>query len=139
VTPAELGFNVPLSTRWGARLVLLQQPFTRVAAVLGAGRESCVLGPGERCSIAGREIGLAELQQSGAQRTLARVSVDGRESWLLPGMALDLGAGARLALSRVERETALALRVRHAPGNPWALVAALLLAAGVALMARRFV
>jgi hypothetical protein len=139
VTPAELGFNRPLSTGWGARLVLLQQPFTRALAVLAAGEENCVLAPGERCSLAGRAVAVVEVQATDAHGPLLRVSVDGRESWLMRGMALDLGPGGRLVLSRVERENALAVRVRHAPGNPWALAAALLLALGVALMTRRFV
>jgi hypothetical protein len=53
------------------------------------------------------------------------------------------GAGARLALLsdlgrlRATGEPAILLRVREAPGNPWALAAALVMAAGVALLWRK--
>jgi hypothetical protein len=56
---------------------------------------------------------------------------------------LSAGAGARLALLaefgrlRATGEPAILLRTREAPGNPWALAAAILMAAGVALMWRK--
>jgi hypothetical protein len=56
---------------------------------------------------------------------------------------LSAGAGARLALLaefgrlRGTGEPAVLLRTREAPGNPWALAAALVLVGGVALMWRK--
>ena len=49
-----------------------------------------------------------------------------------------LADGSRLSLAGVEMHPAILLRRRHAPGNPWALLASLLLTLGLAIMWRRF-
>ena len=51
---------------------------------------------------------------------------------------LALSACTNLTLLGVKREAAVALRLRHAPGNPWALFAAVILVLGIVLMWRRF-
>jgi hypothetical protein len=44
-----------------------------------------------------------------------------------------------LSLERFATRPAILLRGRHAPGNPWALLASLLLALGLLMMWRRFI
>jgi hypothetical protein len=59
------------------------------------------------------------------------------ERWVLAGGDAVLPGGGQVRLEGVEGVPAVRLRGRHAPGNPWALAAAVLLAGGVALLWRR--
>jgi hypothetical protein len=139
VGQAVLGYNEPLSSRLGSHLVLLQRPISlQAAALLASAGDRCTIKRGESCALAGREIRLDELRLTGAHGALAHVAVDGRSGWLMQGRETPVDPGLALTLLGVERETAVAVRLRHAPGNPWALFAAILLTLGVTLMWRRF-
>ena len=69
---------------------------------------------------------------------MARVVLGDRSGWVMQGQATPVDSGPPLMLIEATVEPGLAVRLRHAPGNPWALLAAILLTAGIALMWRRF-
>jgi len=137
-TTTVLGYNEPISRRFGADLVLLQQPVTIATATLVSGEDRCTVVPGGTCTLAGREFELADLRIKEAHGAMANVVIGERTGWIFPGQSVSVDDGPPLLLSRVGREAAVAVRLRHAPGNPWALFAALWLVAGVLLMWRRF-
>jgi hypothetical protein len=140
VESGVMGYNEPLSDRFGSNLVLFQRPVSiPVEAVLATGDERCTLARGGRCRLGGREIHLVDLRDSGAHGMLARVIVAGRDGWIPAGVPQTLGPGLVFTLTHVERQTGALVTWRRAPGNPWALAAALFLVVGVALMWRRFV
>jgi hypothetical protein len=58
--------------------------------------------------------------------------------WLGTDGELALAGGRPVQLVTVAPEPAIALRLREAPGNPWALAAAAVMTAGLALLWRRF-
>lgn len=140
VETAVLGYNQPLSSGLGATLVLLQRPVPiPVAAVLTSGGERCTLPRGGRCRLGGYDIHLADLRDSGAHGMLARIITAGRDGWIALGAPQPFAQGFVVTLAHVERETGAAVTWRRAPGNPWALGAAIFLIVGVGLMWRRFV
>jgi hypothetical protein len=69
-----------------------------------------------------------------------RQAVDGTAEVLslMSGQLTTPAGGSLLSLAGIEARPAILLRRRHAPGNPWALLASLLLALGLAMMWRRF-
>ncbi|MFH1810288.1 MAG: hypothetical protein ABIJ09_16200 [Pseudomonadota bacterium] len=141
-----VAYNAPLSTGWGQTLYLVLKHSQRLGAiVLRRGDATCSLEPqGEPCALGDAHVVLRAVQDMGAHgHTLARVGVrsgDGTwtETWLTRGRDLVLTGGATIQLERFEQRPALLLRGRRAPGNPIALVAALMLVGGLALMWRRF-
>jgi hypothetical protein len=150
VEAAEVGFNQPLSGGLGSRLALLQdQGRAPVAhlALLGArqGEGRCALAQGQACQVAGESVellGLGQAPGTGTPAALLRAAgPDGApaERWVVAGELLALRGGRPLRLEAVEVEPAVLLRPRHAPGNPWALGAAVLLVAGTLLMWRRLI
>ena len=58
--------------------------------------------------------------------------------WLIPGRSKRLADGSLLSLAGIETRPGILLQRRHAPGDPWALLASILLAIGLAMMWRRF-
>lgn len=137
-TTTVLGYNEPISKRFGADLVLLQQPVSIATATLVSGEDQCTVSPGGTCTLAGREFGLADLRVKDAHGAMANVVIGDRTGWIFSGQSVSVDAGPPLLLSQVGREAAVAVRIRHAPGNPWALLAAIWLVAGILLMWRRF-
>jgi hypothetical protein len=133
-----LGYNQPISRRLGADLVLLQQPVAISSATLVSGGDRCTVIPGGTCTLGGREFLLADLRVKEGHGAMAEVVVGEREGWIFPGQPVAVDTGPPLMLAQVGREAAVAVRLRHAPGNPWALVSAILLVVGVLLMWRRF-
>jgi hypothetical protein len=140
-----VGYNQPLSEGWGARLALLQEFGRAPVARLSSGEASCVLVEGQRCLVGGEQVELVRLGAApgmGGGAALVRAAGPGgmvQERWLAAGALLPLRTGRPLSLDEVAEEPALLLRVRETPGNPWALVAAAVLALGTALMWRRLV
>jgi hypothetical protein len=59
--------------------------------------------------------------------------------FLLPQRPHRLSDGTLLRLEGMRQVPLLIVRARHAPGNPWALLASLLLVLGCLLMGRRWV
>jgi hypothetical protein len=144
-----VGYNAPLSSGGGARLALLGDLGGTFVARLGSGAERCVLAEGQTCGLGGGEVrllGFAPGQGGpGAVVRFTPPSAAGRGGAGGEVRVLSRGAeavftwGAVLRLDAVAREPAIVLRAREAPGNPWALGAALLMAVGVALLWRKLV
>jgi hypothetical protein len=140
---AEVGFNQPLSEGFGARLALLQEFGQAPSARFSSLGTRCELLEGQRCVLDGVPIELAALAQvpgSPGLTALVRASgPDGAtvERWLSPGGLLPLARGRPLSLDQVGEAPAVLLRVRETPGNPWALLSALVLSCGVAFLWRR--
>jgi hypothetical protein len=142
VSAAEVGYNAPLSAGGGARLALLAEMGRVRVARLASGSDDCAVAEGGSCRIAGEEVSLLAVAPGpgGAPATLVRArGPSGREEtrWLGRDGELVLAGGRPLQLAGVAAEPAVLLRARSAPGNPWALAASLVLAAGVALMWRK--
>ncbi len=146
VCEAMVRFNEPLSTGLGGDLLILARP----GAVLGAahlvrGAARCQLENEESCELGGMHAQLLYLHppQRAGEGTLARVRLTGlpgsraQDLWLNLGRPVRLADGSLLALEKVDTHPAIVARQRHAPGNPWALVAAVVLALGLGMMWRR--
>ncbi len=142
VRPETVGYNAPLSSGAGARLALLGD-FGRVrVARLASGADGCALAEGQNCAIAGETVRLVGIgpAPTGAAAALVRArGPSGVEEarWLSRDGELALAGGRPLQLESIAIEPGVLLRVREAPGNPWALAAAVVLTAGVALMWRK--
>lgn len=138
-----VGYNDPLATLGGARLALLSDLGRVWVAEVGSGGEACVLAEGQGCALAGERIevlGVRPGTGGGAVLVRARGPSGATEArWLGAEGELPLAGNRPLQLRAVRLAPAIVVRVRAAPGNPWALAASLVLAAGIALMWRRFV
>lgn len=144
VERAVVGYNEPLSEGFGARLFLMADAGDVTVARLRLGDATCALIEQGSCDLAGHRVELARLVRGGsALMAMVRVRpanggpVEARR--LLPGLRAALSDGGALLLEGWDTQPAVALRGRRAPGNPWALGSAVLLALGLAMMARRFV
>ncbi|BDG06139.1 hypothetical protein [Anaeromyxobacter oryzae] len=139
-----IGYNDPLSSGAGARLALLSELGQVRVAELGSGGDGCVLAEGQGCLVAGERIEALRVATiaggGGAALVRARGPSGAVEArWLRDDGELALAGNRPLQLRAVREVPAVLVRVREAPGNPWALAASLVLAAGLALMWRRFV
>ncbi len=144
VTDAVVGYNEPLSSGGGARLALLADQGTAPVARLTSDAESCALAEGQGCRIGGARVKLLRLRVGSGGWPAAVVSAPGPSGaervWSIGrGDELVLAGGRTLQLAAIAQEPAVVLRTREAPGNPWALAASLLMAAGVALLWRKLV
>lgn len=144
VERAVVGYNEPLSEGFGARLFVLADAGDVTVARLRSGRATCVIAEQGACDLEGRHVELRGLARAGGTlMAMVRVTLapgDGPEARrLLPGRGATLSDGSVLHLDGYETQPAVALRGRRAPGNPWALASAILLASGLALMIRRLV
>jgi hypothetical protein len=153
VREETVGYNAPLSSGGGARLALLADLGATFVARLSSGQDACALAEGQACRLAGgslRLLGFAPGQGGSpgavvrftpqpAPEGLERGASSGEVRVLARGAVAVLAGGAILRLETIAREPAIVLRPRAAPGNPWALAASLLMAAGVALMWRKLV
>jgi hypothetical protein len=90
---ATIAYNRPLSSGFGADLVLLQRPTISTVAVLTAGDERCALHVGDRCSLAGHPVRLLELRDAGPHGKLARIALGDRAHWLMSGMPISPATG----------------------------------------------
>ncbi len=141
---AEVGYNAPLSAAAGGRLALLGEVGRVHVARLASGADGCALSEGQSCRIAGEPVTLLRIGPGarGAPAALVRARApSGREEvrWLGADGELALAGGRPLQLARLGPEPAVLLRARGAPGTPWALASALVLAAGVGLLWRKLV
>lgn len=142
VERAEVGYNQPLSSGAGARLALLQDLGQVLVAHLASGEASCALAEGQSCVLGGQPVTVLRLSPAPGGGAAALVRAPGPDGaladrWLAGDQLVVLAGGRPLALQRLAPEPAILLRVREAPGNPWALAAAVVLALGTALMWRR--
>ena len=135
-------YNAPLSSGGGAHLALLAD-FGRIwVARLSGGGDECPLAEGQGCRVAGEAVQLLGFApgEGGAPSAVVRArGPSGIEEVraLGPGAELTLAGGRRLRLAEIVPAPAVVLRTREAPGNPWALAASLVMAAGVALLWRK--
>ncbi len=140
---ALVGYNQPLSEGFGARLALLQDQGRAQVARLSSGEARCVLAEGQRCLVGGEPVELRAFGAIPGQATpavLLRASGPGGavgDRWVTSGELLPLKSGRPVSFDGVTDEPAVLLRVRETPGNPWALLAAVVLAIGTLLMWRR--
>jgi len=140
----QVGYNQPISEGLGGRLALLQDEGRTPVARFSSGSTYCALVEGETCQVGGDAVtmlALSRIPKSHEQAALIRApGPDGQvqERWLVRGELLLLrGARPFEFNTLMQGEPAVLLRVRETPGNPWALLAALVLSLGVALMWRR--
>lgn len=145
VEQSVVHYNGPLSAGLGTDLFLLLRAGELPVANLVRGEAQCAVGPEGRCHLGDVQVTVGHVQETrGPHGTLAHVQVRREPSgalrsfWLSERRPQDLGDGSALMLTGVERRPAVLLRRRHAPGNPWALLASLLLVGGLLLMWRRF-
>ncbi len=147
VTPVAVGYNEPVSSGWGADLLLLLRAAGEPTGVrLTAGVAECTLeGPGDACSLVGRSIRLVRVQEGGhwGRKAVAFLQIEGKGEpqpfFLWAGGSKVLSEnGAAVRLEEFRAVPVVMLRSRHAPGNPWALVAAVLLGLGLLAMGRRW-
>jgi hypothetical protein len=143
VRAATVGFNAPLSTPAGGRLALLGD-FGRVrVARLASGPDACAVPEGQACVVGGETVRVVAIGPGtgGAPAALVRArGPSGHEEvrWLgVGGELLALAGGRPLQLDAIGVEPGVVLRVREAPGNPWALASAVVLTLGVVLMWRK--
>ena len=147
ISTETMSYNGPLSRGLGSDLFLVLRATAVGVVELARGGERCQVAVNEVCQLG--EVQVLPLYihppTHGQGPAMARVRLRttagtaSEELWLAKGKPHPLADGAALALEALEMRPALLLRGRHAPGNPWALLSALLLALGLALMWRRFV
>lgn len=142
---ALVGYNQPISSGLGAHLDLLSDLGEVPVAELSLGSERCRLHPGGSCRLGGLDVGLADAAEPGraGPRAMARVRVAApgqppRTLWLVEGREAPVPDGRPLRLESLASSPAVLLRSRAAPGNPWALASAAVIAVAVALLWRRF-
>jgi hypothetical protein len=133
---AVIGYNQPLSAGLGARLALLQDEGRAAVVRLSSGEAHCLVG-GDPVEL----LALSAVPRSPEPAALIRASgPDGTvvERWMMRGDLVMLRHARPLSFDTfTPSEPAVLLRVRETPGNPWALLAAAVLAVGTALMWRR--
>jgi hypothetical protein len=142
VAPAAVGYNAPLTSGAGSRLALLADFGRVLVARVASGAERCALAEGEACTVGGEPVRALAVRAGPGGRPSALLRARGASGapevrWAAPDDLVALAGGRPLAVEAVAPEPAIALRVRAAPGTPWALAAAIALAAGVALLWRR--
>lgn len=140
--PRAVGYNVPLSAGGGARLALLGDLGRAWVAHLSIGDQSCAATEGQDCVLSGERVELLAFApaEGGAPAAVIRSrGPSGRPEVRAVGRGgeLPLAGGRLLTVDALAPEQAVLLRVRSAPGNPWALGAAVLMVAGVGLMWRK--
>ena len=147
LSESVVSYNGPLSTGLGSDLLLLVRPGSVPAAArLARGSARCRAELEGSCELGGLEVRLLYMHPPGrpGMGSLARVDLRGapvagsKELWLMEGRPVRLADGSVLALEGVEERPGIQLRRRHAPGNPWALAASILLVLGLGMMWRRF-
>jgi hypothetical protein len=147
ISTETMSYNGPLSRGLGSDLFLLLRATVVGVVEFARGGERCQVAVDEVCQLG--EVQVLPLYihppTHGQGPAMARVRLRTtagsapEELWLAKGKPHTLADGAALALEALEMRPVLLLRGRHAPGNPLALLSALLLALGLALMWRRFV
>jgi len=144
----EVSYNGPLSSGLGTDLlILVRDARMPTGARVEVGGESCEARAGGSCLAGGREVLVTRVQPSGpwgdvpvAWMRISRPDgeAEGASFFLWSGASHSLPDGTDVRLLDMTSSPALLLRARHAPGNPLALVAALLIALGTVMMGRRW-
>jgi hypothetical protein len=147
VIPATVAYNQPISSGGGSDLLLMIRAVSEPRGVrLTSGPEACEMdGPGKACVLAGRTIRLTSVSSGGhwGDTPVAYMQIEGatesKRIFLWPGATHMLNeSGASFRLEKISQVPTVMVRSRHAPGNPWALAAALVLGFGLVAMGRRW-
>jgi hypothetical protein len=141
VVAREVGYNAPLSDPLGVDLSLLSDMGQLAAAELTVAGVPCHAVEGTTCAAAGVELEVARVIPPGriGRGGAVELHQGGRTLFAMEGRDAPLADGRPVRLAAVVPAPAVLLRSRHAPGHPFALAGALLLGAGLVMMARRFV
>jgi hypothetical protein len=139
-----VGYNQPLSFGWGSDLLLLANYGRQQEAQLTDGTNTCTAVAGAVCALGPHTLRLLAVYPSGhwgpIPAVLVQPSGDGQQHFfLLPDRPQQLADQTIVRLKAVHDRPLVLLRHRHAPGNPWALIAALVLMLGLVLMGRRWI
>lgn len=137
--------NAPLTRGFGSHLLLLTRVVAAPAATVELAGARCVVVQGGPCALGDRQVTLMDVRPAGhwGNTPLAILVVThangSRERVLgLAGQPQHLRDGTSLVVEDLAIERLALLRGRRAPGNPVALLAAVVLFAGLALMGRRW-
>jgi hypothetical protein len=147
ISTETISYNGPLSRGLGSDLFLVLRATAIGVVELARAGQRCRVAVDEMCQLGEAQILPLYIHPPthGQDPVMARIRLRQtagsapEELWLAKGKPHPLADGTTLALEAPEVRPALLLRGRHAPGNPWALLSALLLALGLALMWHRFV
>ncbi len=145
VASHALGYNRPVSAGLGAELLLLEQA-GRVpgAMVFSVGEKPCAARRDQPCVVGATHLTVVDVYESGPWGDLPAVTVEVRSPGASQRLVLGEGTVRALASGTTVRfagrayEPAVQVRGRSSPGNPWALLSALVMAAGLVLMGRRW-
>ncbi len=146
LTTSTVSYNGPLSSGLGSDLFLLIRPEAVNVVELQRYETRCEIPIDGVCQLGDLQVAFLYLQSSdrGAGASIARLGVGATTGgptegfWLAQGQTRRLADGSILSLERIATRPAIRLRARHAPGNPWALFASILLGVGLIMMWRRF-
>lgn len=134
-------YNGPLATPAGGRVALLGDYGRVLVARISSGPDACALAEGQACTLGGQRVRLVTIgpRAGGAAALVRAPGPSGAEEtrWLGGDAELALSGGRPLQLEGIGLEPGVVLRVRDAPGNPWALAASIVLVAGILLMWRK--
>ena len=136
-TTRTLGWNRPLSDGWGSRLLLFQDYGTSRVAVITDGVDRCAVREGQLCTLSGASHRATRLLTQGGHWGDDAVAAVGGV-FLVAGRATRLRDGATWTLEGIEERPTVALRSRHSPGAPLALLMVAIFCLGMTLMGRRW-
>jgi hypothetical protein len=149
VLESIVSYNGPLSSGFGSDLLILGRPVSvpGAARLVRAGAERCQVELGASCDLGGVQAHLLHLHppERPGGGWLARLRLRpspesaAQDLWLAQDRPHRLPDGTWLNLEGVDPRPGVVLARRHAPGNPWALLASIVLMLGLGLMWRRFV
>ncbi len=142
-----VSYNGPLSSGLGSDLFLL----ARVTAIgivklSGLGQrceaavdEPCQLGPTQILPLYIHPATSANQPSMARVRLPARANAPAVDVWLTQGQPQRMADGQVISLDQIAPRPAILMRGRHTPGNPWALLSAVLLGLGLLMMWRRLI
>ncbi len=142
VHDATISYNGPLTENWGSRLFLLAGVRKNLVARISDGQETCTAAAGRPCRLGERLLFIAGIHLSGhwGNRPMAVVRSAFPQSkasfFLIAGRKEERPDGTKLELVGLEEAPVVIVRHRYAPGNPWALLASVVLVVGMILFGR---
>ncbi len=132
-----LAWNRPLTHGSGSHLLLLQDYGIGHVAVITDGVERCAVREGELCTLDRASHRATRLLTEGGHWGDDSVAAVGGV-FLVAGRPTRLRDGNVWTLETIEERTTVALRSRHSPGAPLALLMVAVFCLGMTLMGRRW-
>lgn len=144
VDNAVVDYNQPLSEVFGYRLYLLGEAGQVPVVSLRVGDATCQAAEHDSCAVGDATITISAVSvdnRTGVSSTMASVSHKGTTTAIrfTKGRVVTLANGLEGSLERIEVQPAVLLRGRISPGNPLALLSAVLLGLGLLAMTKRWV